>query len=135
MKEEAMMEQIWLRPHHALCAQFFAGKGYSRAFVENMRAMLTALGGGDTEVALTDGCDAICAACPNNNGGLCVTDEKVRGIDERAAEAMGLRIGDTLPWRELCERARREIIRPGALRDVCRNCEWIGICAGRDAER
>ena len=130
-----MRSNLSLRPHHALCAQFFAGKGYSEAFVENMRAVLAALGGGETAVTLTDGCDVICAACPNNDGGMCAADEKVRGIDTRAAKAMGLRFGDTLPWRDLCERAEREIIRPGKLRAVCRDCEWIGICGEEDAER
>ena len=125
-----MREHIRLRPHHALCARFFVGKGYSEAFVENMRNILAALDGGETAVTLTNGCDAICAACPHSNGGTCATEKKVRGIDQRAMEALGLRIGDTLPWRELCEIAEREIIRPGKLRDVCRDCEWIGICGG-----
>ena len=126
------MSHFQLRPHHALCAQFFRGKGYDERFVDHMRNLLAALDGGDATVTLTDGCDAICAACPHNDGGVCVTDEKVRGIDARAAEAMGLRIGDTLPWRALCHRARKEIILPGKLRDVCRDCEWIGICGGEE---
>ena len=118
-----------IRPHHALCAQFFRGKGYSEAFVENMGAVLSALHGGAC-VTLTDGCDAICAACPNNHGGVCATDEKVRGIDARAERAMGLHTGDTLLWRELCERSEKEIIIPGKVREICRGCEWIGLCGG-----
>ena len=129
------MEHVLLRPHHALCAQFFVGKGYDERFVQHMSAVLAALNGGDAAVTLTDGCDVICAACPHKVGGTCDTEEKVRGIDERAVEALALRFGDTLPWRALCERAQREIIRPGKLRCVCRDCQWIGICGQQDAER
>ena len=31
---------LTMRPHHALCALFFEGKGYSPAFIENMTALL-----------------------------------------------------------------------------------------------
>lgn len=130
-----MMNNVRLRPHHALCAQFFRGKGYDERFVEHMSGVLASLVVGDPAVILTNGCDVICAACPHKVGGTCATDDKVRGIDARAVEAMGLRIGDTLPWRALCERAEREIIRTGKLSDVCRDCEWIGICCGEEEQK
>ena len=59
------MSRMTLRPHHALCAQFFVGKGYSAQFVEHMKRVLSELDRG-ADVTLTDGCDAICAGCPNN---------------------------------------------------------------------
>ena len=119
-----------LRPHHALCAQFFEGKGYSEAFVAHMYGVLAALER-DGVVTLTDECDAICAGCPNNKGGVCETDEKVKAIDRRAIEAMGVRFGDTLPWRELSTLAKEKIVAAGKLKDVCCDCEWIGICEGK----
>ena len=119
-----------LRPHHALCAQFFAGKGYSEAFVQHMYATLRVLEDG-ADVTLVDGCDAICEGCPNNRNGVCETDAKVNAIDRRAISAMGLSFGDTLPWRTLSALATQRIIAPGTLPDVCRDCEWIGICANR----
>ena len=121
---------IDLRPHHALCAQFFEGKGYSEAFVAHMYGILSELDRG-ASVTLVDVCDAICAGCPNNRDGVCETDEKVRAIDRRALEAMGVRFGDTLPWRDLSALAKEKIVAAGKLKDVCCDCEWIGICEGK----
>ena len=124
------MNNLKLRPHHALCAQFFEGKGYSEAFVAHMYGVLSELEHGGI-VTLTDGCDAICAGCPNEQNGVCETDEKVKAIDRRAIEAMGLSFGDTLPWRDLSTLARERILAAGKLKSVCRDCEWIGICGGK----
>ena len=82
-------------------------------------------------VTLVDRCDAICTGCPKNRDGVCETDEKVRAIDRRAIEAMGVRFGDTLPWRGLSTLAKERIVATEKLKDVCRDCEWIGICEGK----
>lgn len=113
-----------------MCAQFFVGKGYSEQFVAHMYGFLKKLDCG-ASVTLTDGCDAICAGCPNNKDGVCETDEKVRAIDRRALEAMELRFGETLPWRDLSALAKEKIIAAGKLNEVCRDCEWIGVCRGK----
>jgi len=119
-----------LRPHHALCAQFFTGHGYSEQFVAHMRRTLDTLNRG-ASVTLVNGCDCICAGCPNNQNGVCETDEKVRAIDRRVLDATGLSFGDTLPWRDLCALAQERIIVLGALPSVCGGCEWIGLCKNR----
>ena len=124
------MNSLKLRPHHALFAQFFEGKGYSEQFVAHMYAILEKLERGSI-VTLTDGCDAICAGCPNERDGVCETDEKVRAIDRRAIEAMGVRFGDTFSWRDLSSLAKDRIIAAEKLSDICRDCEWIGICEGK----
>ncbi len=124
------MNSLKLRPHHALCAQFFEGKGYSEAFVAHMYGVLSELDRG-AAVTLADGCDAICAGCPNERDGVCETDEKVRAIDRRAIEAMGLSFDDTLPWHDLSALAKEKILAAEKLKDVCRDCEWIGVCEGK----
>ena len=121
---------IGIRPHHALCARFFVGKGYSEQFTAHMYGILSALKENGAVVTLTEDCDAICSGCPNNRNGVCETDAKVRAIDRRAIEEMGLHFGDTLPWRTLSENAAQRIILPGKLKAVCRDCEWIGLCTG-----
>lgn len=121
--------EIRLRPHHALCVRFFVGKGYSEPFVGHMYRIRSQLDRG-ASVTLTDACDAICEGCPNNRNGACEADEKVRAIDRRAIEAMGLRFGDTLPWHELGDLAKNRIIASGKLSETCRDCEWIDICLG-----
>jgi hypothetical protein len=117
-----------IRPHHVLCAHFFVGKGYSDQFVAHMKQTLEELRREGSSVTLTDGCDELCTACPNNQRGVCRTEEKVRSIDRRAAEAMQLTIGNTERWRELCSLAEQRILRPGRLREICGDCEWIGLC-------
>ena len=123
---------IKLRPHHSVCAQFFEGKGYSDRFTAHMRSILSELKGTDAFVTLTDECDCICAECPNQIGGVCTSDEKVKGIDRRAVNKMDLDFGETVRWSRLCGLAVQTIIQPGLLRDVCGNCEWIGLCAGKE---
>ena len=125
------MEETRIRPHHALCAQFFIGKGYSPEFVEHMYRTLDNLGQEGSQVILTDGCDHICTKCPNNIDGICKTEARVRAIDGRALEAMGLKYGDVIQWRELCDHARKNVIVPGKLEEVCGNCEWFNICSAR----
>ena len=125
-----MMNSMKLRPHHALCAQFFEGKGYSEQFVAHTYGVLSALEHGAC-VTLTDGCDCICSGCPNNRNGVCETDEKVRAIDRRAMEAMRLSCGDTLSWRDLSALAKDRVVLSGRLSDVCRDCEWIALCLNK----
>ena len=119
-----------IRPHHALCAQFFVGKGYSEQFVEHMYRVLAELDRDDALATLVDECDDICTACPNNRNGICETTAKVSAIDRRAAEAMGLKPGYTLFWRDICALARHNIIGPGRLPEICKDCEWIDIYSG-----
>ena len=124
-----------IRPHHVLCAHFFVGKGYSEAFVAHMRQTLELLSRDGAAVTLTDGCDELCSACPNNHGGVCETETKVRAIDGRAIAAMQLHFGDTAAWSDLCAHAERGILAQGLLREVCRDCEWIGLCAGAESDK
>ena len=119
---------IAIRPHHALCAQFYEGKGYDQRFVEHMSDTLLSFAEQDPLVTLTSACDHLCAACPHNEGDVCATDGKVRAIDERTIAALGLSFGDSLRWSELIERARSSIVERGLLPSVCRDCEWINIC-------
>ena len=121
-----------LRPHHAVCAQFFEGNGYSDQFTAHMRSVLEKLKSTDAAVTLTGECDCICAKCPNQSNGVCTSDEKVKGIDRRAITKMGLDFGETVRWSRLCGLAVRTIILSGQLRDVCGDCEWIGLCAGKE---
>ena len=122
------MRNMSVRPHHAICAHFFAGKDYNEQFVEHMYRILTMLKNDNSSVTLTSECDCICSKCPNNNNGKCTADEKVRKIDSRTIEILGMNFGNSLTWRELCETTERKIIITGKLKDVCCGCEWINIC-------
>ena len=127
------MKSIKLRPHHILCAQFFEGKGYNEAFIENMGSVLAELETDSASVSLISGCDELCSACPNNLSGVCSADEKVQAIDRRVIETLRLSIGDSISWEILCGLARCTIIEPIKLREVCGDCEWIDICLNSKA--
>ncbi len=118
---------VELRPHHALCLQFFEGKGYSEAFIEHMYMIERELEN-DPLVKLTEGCDDICAICPHMVGGICDHREKVCGIDRRASDIIGLEEYSELSWSELSALSRERVIDAGKLSDVCRDCQWITIC-------
>jgi hypothetical protein len=77
-----------LRPHHALCALFFEGKGYSQTFVDNMT---TFLADSSQMLQITAGCDTLCMACPNNFNGLCSDAAKVSLFDQRTVNLTGAR--------------------------------------------
>ncbi len=117
-----------LRPHHSLCIRFFRGSGYSPAFVENMSRVIAALGADDPAVTLTCSADAICAACPNDRGGVCESAEKVARYDDAVARLTGLNEGDELRWSALCARVDEAILRPGRRGEVCGDCQWSDLC-------
>ena len=112
-----------LRPHHALCLQFFEGRGYSEDYVKNAWAALRALreNGGFT---VTAGPDALCAACPNlNRNGLCRWQEKVERYDAAAAKMLGLNKGGTYDFNAF-SKSRAKTLVP----QICADCEWAYIC-------
>ena len=120
------MAAVDLRPHHALCALFFRGKGYSDGFVRNMGEVLELLQG-DCTVRIIVGPDRICGACPNLDRGACVSP-KPGAYDERAMGLMGLVPGQELSAGELRELALEKVINAGKLRQVCGDCQWAGYC-------
>lgn len=126
-----MLKPILLRPHHLLCLQFFAGKGYSAEFVENMGEVKSMLDGDPrAEVTLCSGADDICRRCPNRVGFGCGADPKPPVYDRSCLCACGLKIGDTLPWQNLKTVVRsRILISHAAFSAVCSSCSWFPVCA------
>ena len=78
-------ERIVLRAHHGMCLAYFIGEGYSGGFTAHMGRVLAALKP-DTPVWLAASVDAVCAACPNNAGGVCVSGGKAAGYDREVLE-------------------------------------------------
>lgn len=82
------------------------------------------------QITLTERCDIICAACPNN-AAECLCEHKVRGIDRRCLEELNLKFGDTIRWNMLKSLAHDNIIVKNKLDVVCRDCQWSDICQKR----
>ena len=67
--------KVRIRAHHGMCFSFFQGKGYSGEFTENMWEMKRKLAR-NPEVILLDRTDDVCAHCPNNQEGVCISAGK-----------------------------------------------------------
>jgi hypothetical protein len=116
---------IKLRPHHLLCAANFIGKGYSDDFVENFETLLTHLKAGET-FEVINSADAVCAACPNLQAGICKTQEKVDALDKKHSQVLGVKAGDKLTWLETQKLIKSKVV---DINNLCSGCEWSIICA------
>lgn len=96
-----------------MCAPRFIGEGYSDAFCKNMRAVSEKMKSGD--YTLVDTCDDICAACPNNKGGVCADEVKVKGYDNAVKNALA---DGKAPHPE----------------SICSDCHWYYICKTKETE-
>lgn len=116
-----------LRPHHALCALFFEGKGYSPAFIENMTAILAEP---SQMVHITMGCDSLCRDCPHNQDGICDDEVKVAQFDQQVLDLSGEIFQDEQAkfLSEFCQSVYDTILRQGRLAEVCGECEWAPLC-------
>ena len=119
-----------MRPHHALCALFFEGKGYSQAFIDNMTNLLA---DSSQMLQITTGCDALCQACPNNVNGQCKDEAKVSLFDQRALKLTGklFQADQPIPLYALCQGVFDAILQQGLLAEVCGECEWAPLCQGK----
>jgi len=129
---------VKLRAHNLLCIQGFVGKGYSPAFVANMRRIVEEL---EEEVPVTvvEDPDSICRACPNLEPTGCALhgDGTERGIvaqDREVLRRLGLVAGETLSYAAILERIQTSI-RPNDLDQICGSCPWLALGHCREGLR
>lgn len=109
--------------------QNFVGKGYSEAFVENMKLIKAAFDSGCT--FSVECCpDSICRACPNmDRGGLCLYQDKVERYDAAVSALLGE------PRKYYSRSDISYILKPKLTAElfveICGDCEWAqkGICS------
>lgn len=123
-----MENTVFLRPHHALCSQFFTGHGYSDEFVENMTHILNSLNTDNLKVKFVSGCDDICACCPKNKDGKCENESKVNQTDLKCLEEYNFAIGEELYWQYIKARVIEKLKSQQKLPSVCSKCKWLSIC-------
>lgn len=122
------MDRIYrIRAHHGMCFAFFQGKGYNGAFTENMWAMKKKLEE-NPEVILVQETDDVCARCPNNREGICVSAEKAAGYDRQVLAACGLAAGSRIRWKEFAGLVQEKILRAGKRETICGDCQWNILC-------
>ena len=118
-----------LRPHHILCIQKFTGHGYSAAFTEHMMSIVSSLKDDhETQIAVTQGCDAICLKCPHKVRGACTSNEKVTFMDDTVLALINLTYGESISWNEIAHRAHEQIFKRDKFDDICGGCQWFELC-------
>lgn len=122
-----------LRPHHLLCLQKFTGHGYDERFTESVSGAVSRLKGKpSTQVTVVKGCDALCGACPNNVGNVCLSYEKADALDRAVLDACGLSYGQSASWAQLAALSKQRILKADGFAAVCGDCEWFGLCANTE---
>ncbi|MEW6446477.1 MAG: DUF1284 domain-containing protein [Bacillota bacterium] len=121
---------IKLRGHHLICLQFFRGEGYSREFVENLENVIGRAERGE-EIELVEGPDDVCRTCASLHDGRCTSEPaggeaKIRPLDSKAADRLGVGIGERVFWREIT--ARVSATPKGWLAAFCEGCRWEDAC-------
>lgn len=128
-----------IRAHHGMCFAFFRGKGYSGDFTENMWRMKERLEQ-NPEVVLLQETDDVCARCPNNRNGRCISTaageesggtplpEKAAGYDRQVFDCCGLAPGSRMKWKDFADLVREHILEAGKREAICGDCQWNALC-------
>lgn len=129
-----MMDEILLRPHHALCIRFFEGKGYSSEFTKHMAGVIEKLHKPGQCVALVDKEDEICKKCSNHLEDGCSQKRKVQRYDGNVIDMTGLSYGERIDFGKLQDLMESRIMAAGRFRDLCGDCGWASICHKKQEE-
>lgn len=120
---------ISLRGHHLVCLQFLHGEGYSLEFVRNILHLRHRFERNGAVVAA--GHDDVCAACPRNEGRVCLqcpdTEDHVEDLDNLAYDLLDLRPGDRVSPGDLLDRI--SIMLSQWQEFACARCPWAEVCA------
>ena len=122
---------IEIRPHHGMCIGQFEGKGYSEEFVANMVQVIQVLELNNPIIRLVCKADVICAKCPHNHCGECVSGQKVNNYDEICLSVCGFSENQELNWSDYQEKVKSKILDLGKIEQVCIGCCWLDICKNR----
>ena len=118
-----------LRPHHGMCFQFYVGKGYDDNFTDHMGRIIREMEANPSaEIVVSATTDMVCANCPNNDGGVCLSQEKVARYDAGVLEACGIIEGETMTYEQFITRVKEQVIDAGLREEICGDCEWNDLC-------
>ncbi|WP_310621334.1 DUF1284 domain-containing protein [Flexibacterium corallicola] len=124
---------VQLRAHHLLCILTFIGKGYTRDFTENHRALVLRINAGE-EVEIVHGPDDICAPLEGLPEGEHCLNSSVCTRDEKALASVGLVLGRALEvgHKFLLSASDVTQLRKNFAADTrhaaCAGCNWAPLC-------
>ncbi|MBQ1901377.1 MAG: DUF1284 domain-containing protein [Lachnospiraceae bacterium] len=116
-----------LRPHHLLCIQKYTGHGYDETFTKHMDQLVESLMN-NPEIELQEGCDDLCVACPNNQGGCCNAYDKVKELDDGVLWVLALDYKNRGSWEDFSNFSRKNILENQTFDRICHKCEWFDLC-------
>ena len=70
----------------------------------------------------------VCANCPNNEGGVCLSQEKVARYDAGVLETCGITDGEVMTYEQFIARVKERVIDAGLREEICGDCEWNDLC-------
>ena len=116
-----------LRPHHLMCTQSYAGKGYDEDFVKVMDKITYELRNNkEYLINIVFSTDDICEACPNMlDINLCKTNEKVNNIDSKVIKYFNLEEKEYI-YKDIVNYIKNNITLE-IMGDICKECEWYNI--------
>lgn len=121
---------IRLRPHHLLCLQTYAGKGYTPAFTANYDMIAARLSQGE-DIEIVEGPDDICTPLLTEPDPHCWRDSVTQRDQQAAADLQPLltaNSGTKLTLTAHLLDTMRTAFRTGPLRPACTGCEWSDLC-------
>ena len=122
-----------LRPHHGMCFQFYEGKGYSPDFTDYMGKMIEDFEDAPQQVVrIIPATDIVCENCPNNEAGVCVSQDKVTRYDEEVLKACRISDGEMMPYSEFLTLVKERIINRNLRSTICSDCSWDYICREKE---
>jgi len=109
--------------------QFFEGKGYDKAFTENLwRIIRLVQDDPSMTIGLVSGCDDVCEACPNKEGEGCAFGNSVLLKDASAKKFLKIDVGTEAKAGDLMALVKDRLRGVNDMKDVCSECDWSGIC-------
>lgn len=121
---------IRLRPHHLLCLQTYAGKGYTPAFTANYDLIAARLSQGE-DIEIVEGPDDICTPLLTEPDPHCWRDSVTQRDHQAAANLQPLlkaNTGTTITLTAPLLETLRTSFQAGTLRPACTGCEWSDFC-------
>lgn len=125
-------EHLKIRAHHLCCIQGFQGYGYSPAFVDNMKTVISDLKKSPSKpLELVSTCDSICVSCPSKKE--CSTQKsvfsrRIRSMDVAVMKKLKIKEGHVIRADEAFRLINSKLSNASDVEDVCGTCKWKQRC-------
>lgn len=129
------MNDSVLRPHHGMCFQFYEGKGYSPDFTDHMGKVIKDFEHSPQKmIRLMIAADTVCENCPNNDSGVCISQDKAGWYDEEVLRVCGISEGEMMTYEDFIALVKEKIIDTGLRSSICDDCSWNDICREKECK-